>query len=611
MTQQWQAGTTYVPGAIVVPTHSTTPTFTALNNPGFETGDLTGWVTGSGGTWAVIGAGAYQGTYHANLTGAGITSLTNTARAVVTAGLVISAQCFINFNNPGSDNQGAQLIILWFDSTGAQISYSAGNSVSGQGGFWEPISVTGTAPAGAVSAAVRVQGNVIGSGSIGFDSFSWSYSYQGPPPGLVYQATQASPGKSGATEPNWPGNTTTPVTDNQVTWQGIIATQIQWTAVPINETGATEPTWPTTVGASVYDNGIDWVAYAFNIQDASCPNTPIVAIAASKVYSANNDIINYCATANPLDWSSVNNAGYLPFGLQTYGSNPAAAMGLYRSSLAIFSAEGFQLWQVNEDPSVTALIDALPIATTWSQAMCPVSNDLLFLSSEGIRSLGISASAVSLEAGDVGMPIDPIVQPFIAAAIADGTPIIAQYYPAQGQYWLAFPDSNVTDPTTVFVYTINHVGSPGKWSRYVFPFRIDNFSLLNEYLYIRSGNDVLRYDQTQVDDFQGDPLGRQVGFPGIVQWLWLDDETPGVLKNWDACDITCQSGQPSVALFYDQNNLNTGTVPYAVPTDSMTGQKIPIQIFSPSCSLQVSFAPGVPWKLMLANLYIDTAEVMT
>lgn len=611
---QWQAGTTYVPGACVVPTFSSPPALQRPGNPGFETGNLTDWTTQGAGTWSVQSATKYAGTYAVKITGTGgaAGALYNTDLSPCTPGQTINAQAQVNIDNVGGvDDTSSTLVILWYGSSG-YIGMTEGSPVQGQGGFWEPIYCTGTAPSGATQCAIGVQCDTGTTGSIVcFDNFSWSGAAAGPPAGLVYQATQAAPGKSGATEPNWPGNTTTPVTDNQVTWQGIIATQLVWTAVPINLSGATQPTWPTTPGASVNDNGIDWVAYAFNIQDTNCPNTPVVQIAASKIYAADDDIIRYSATANPLDWSSTNNAGYLPFGLQTYGSNPAAAMGLYRSNLVIFSAEGFQMWQVNEDPSVTALISALPIASTWNDAMSPLTDDLLFLSKAGVRSLGTSATADGLQSGDIGMPIDPLVKAFIAAANADNTPIFATYVPEYSQYWIFFPDQNLTDPTTVFVYTLNQIGQPGRWSRYVFPCRIDAVTQLNGDLYLRSGNDVLLYDPTAVNDFQGDPEGREAGFTGIVQWLWLDDDLPGVQKQWHGCDITCQQGSPSVSMFYSQANLALCTPLYAVPTDSKPGDFIPIPVMSPTCSLQVQFAPGTPWKLMMATLWIDDLAPLT
>jgi hypothetical protein len=610
---QWQPGTTYVPGACVVPTHQGAPAFNQIGNGGFEDPSLTDWTIQSG-TWTLTNNPVYAGTQALQFGGTGDGTIVNTVTTPCAPGMTVNAQVFVTVEDYGSQNLTGRVNLLWLNSSGAQISRTVGEWVGTNASNLAFLlsTVSGVAPAGAATVQMQLEGVIGTAGSyVIFDNASWSYTYNGPPVGLIYQATQAAPGKSGATEPNWPGNTTTPVTDNQVIWQGILASQIQWTAIPINLSGATQPTWPTTPGASVNDNGIDWVAYPFNIQDTNCPNTPVVQIAASKIYAANNDIVNYSATANPLDWSSANNAGYLPFGLQTYGSNPAAAMGLYRSNLVIFSAEGFQMWQVNEDPSVTALISALPIASTWNDAMAPLTNDLLFLSKVGVRSLGTSATADGLMSGDIGMPIDPLVKAFIAAAVADNTPILSCYVPEYSQYWIIFPDTGQTEPTTVFVYTLNQLGQPGKWSRYVFPFRIDAVTQLDGDLYLRSGNDVLMVDPTAVNDFQGDPLGREQGFWGYVQWLWLDDDLPGVNKQWHGCDITCQSGTPYVSIFYSQANLTLCTPAYQVPTDSKPGDFIPIPVLSPTASLQVSFAPGNPWKLMMATLWLEDLAPLT
>src|SRR5690606_3282256 len=113
--------------------------------------------------------------------------------------------------------------------------------------------------------------------------------------------------------------------------------------------------------------------------------TCALPIAASKVFCADDDIVRYSATVNPLDWSSSDDAGYLPTGLQNYGANPVEAMGLYRGNLVVFNAEAFQLWQVDEDPASMALLDALPMGSTQHHAMAPVSNDLFFLASQGVR----------------------------------------------------------------------------------------------------------------------------------------------------------------------------------------------------------------------------------
>ena len=462
MTAQWQPGTTYIPGSIVVPTSTAAPGITALLNPSFASGNTTGWTANGGSpTWTASGGG-YNGN-KVTVVGGGIGTLRNNAVSPVSPGQTISAQAMARLTNAGGvDDLAAELALYWTDASHAFISQVEGANIHGVGGSWKQITVSGVAPANAAFVQLVLGANT-GShgGNIDFSNCTWNSNYNGPPAGLVYKATQAAPGKSAATEPVWPGNTTTPVTDNQVTWQGVIATQLVWTASAINKSGGTEPTWPTQPGGTVHDGTIDWEATVPVVTDPNCPHSKIVQIAASKVYAADNDIIRYSATVNPLDWSSPNDAGYLPYGLQTYGDNPAAAMGLYRSNLTIFSASGFQMWQVDEDPANTALMDALPIASTNNRALTPVANDLLFLSSKGVRSVGVSASGVNLQSGDVGMPIDPMVQQ--ALALAAGNPdvrIMSTFVPADAQYWISFSNYPMVDITITGDMPDAQVGTP-------------------------------------------------------------------------------------------------------------------------------------------------------
>jgi len=90
------------------------------------------------------------------------------------------------------------------------------------------------------------------------------------------------------------------------------------------------------------------------------------------------------------------------------------------------------------------ILDALPIGSTYEKAVSPVMNDLLFLTQLGVRSIGISAVSSNLNAGDIGSPIDPLVQDALKIAGQYGQEPFSFYYPAEGQYMLAF--RNVPPP---------------------------------------------------------------------------------------------------------------------------------------------------------------------
>jgi len=335
---------------------------------------------------------------------------------------------------------GARVILVWLDGSGAEVSTSQGNLVdSASGGAWKMSTVTATAPAGAETVFARVTAfRTGGSNPLWVDNVLWNYTVPNPGTGLIYQAVQPDTGTSASSEPAWPTVLGVQVNDGSVVWEAIGDTRIEWTARPILESGATEPTWPTIPGEFVSDGNIAWECVVRNVTDERCPNTKVVLIAASKIFAVDEDIVAFSATVNPLDWSTEGDAGYLPTGLQQYGANPMAALGLYRGNLVAWNSQGMQIWQVDEDPARMQLLDALPIGSTYPKAVSPVQNDLFFLTQLGVRSLGIAGGSVNLQAGDVGMPIDPLIRESLADAEAVSETGLSAYYPAQGQYFLAF-----------------------------------------------------------------------------------------------------------------------------------------------------------------------------
>lgn len=436
---KWQPGTLYQPGDIVIPITMPAPSSSVVTNGDFSAG-AGGWDYSGGAAYVSDGHG-WGGSGCVRLPGNVASGLAlNQSIFVVPTGKQIIASCMIE--------QGASIVgatrgwveVQWYAPDGTPLGApDKGNEINdGRGGAWHKSTVTSTCPAGAAycRAGIALWSVADHNHPIWGDALQVSGTFAGLPTGLAYRAVQTESGFSGGSEPAWPPILGQTVIDNEVTWEAISATRVIWTAVPLYVSGAIEPDWPTGVGEYVLDGSVVFRAVSRRVEDENCPNTKIVAIASSKVFCADDDIVRYSATVNPLDWSSSDDAGYLPTGLQNYGANPVAAMGLYRSNLIPFNAEAFQLWQVDEDPASMALLDALPMGSTQHHAMAPVSNDLFFLASQGVRTVGIAASSTNFQAGDVGMPIDPLVQ----AAMAEGGAPLGLYFPAAGQYWLMFPD---------------------------------------------------------------------------------------------------------------------------------------------------------------------------
>ena len=243
-------------------------------------------------------------------------------------------------------------------------------------------------------------------------------------------------GTSGATEPIWPLEIGGTVLDGTVIWEAIGVDSITWEASSIMTSGSSEPTWPTGGGDYVSDNNIAWETTPLRIEDENCPHTKVVAIAASKVFAGDTDVVRFCATLNARDWTSDDDAGFLPTGLQQKSQAGVNAMGVYRGNLSVWSASTFQVWQIDPDPAAMSLLDAMEgIGSIHQQAVQPVSDDLFFLAALGVRTVSIAEGTNNLASGDVGVPIDELIR--YEANQIDVEPI-ASYYPSGGQFWLAF-----------------------------------------------------------------------------------------------------------------------------------------------------------------------------
>jgi len=158
--------------------------------------------------------------------------------------------------------------------------------------------------------------------------------------------------------------------------------------------------------------------------------------------------------------------------------------------------------------------------------------------------------------------------------------------------------------TNVFVWTAGRKGEAGAWTRYNFPFNIDNFALMNEDLYIRAGDEILLYTKDSLLDYANNDA-KQQQFTSIVQWPWLDLGTPGANKILSGLDLVSDSGAPSVQIGYDQSNPSSAyTTPYFVAPDTVPGTFIPITVMAPSFSLRVTFNSTDNWSLYAANLYV-------
>jgi len=435
----WRPATAYAKGATVRPNAAQSSAPVPILNGGFNSGD-TAWTKDTG--WAINTGDTYEGTYKAEFTGTGSGRIKTSGTYPATAGQVITATVKAKVSD---EADGATALLLWYDSSNVLISTSTGLESSVETGVWMQLEVAGVAPDAAAFVTFAVEATRTVGTRVLIDDARWTYSAPIEARRTAYRAVQDAAGVSGVTEPTWPTTLGARVNDGTVIWEAVEVSWIEWTAQPIIESGTTEPVWPTTVGAFVRDGTANWECVSRRVEDEKCPNTKVVCIINSKVFAVDEDIVRYSATAMPLDWSTASDAGYLPTGLQQANANDMAVLFPYRGNLCAWNANCFQMWQTDPDPTQMALLDQMDgIGSTHPLAARAVGNDLYFLSNQGVRSVGIANAAQNLQAGDVGMPIDVLVQAAMVQWAIDGNKALSTYWPSMGQYWLCGGDDGVT-----------------------------------------------------------------------------------------------------------------------------------------------------------------------
>lgn len=602
----WQAGTLYQPGAVVKPSTGQGAFINAIPNGDFEAGDDGSWTFNS--PWAISSSGAYQGTKCATFGGgAANATLLMVPHFAVTPGQSVTVTGYLNPNNSGSD-LSMWMNLKWYDASDTLISTSENTSTPAREHGYRAVTLTAVAPAGAAFCRAGVRAASGTSRPAGFaDKISWNLETPAAVSNFLFEAVQGAAATSGSTEPAWPtveGNT---VIDGGVTWEAIGTSIITWEALPLMKSGSSEPAWPTTVGLAVADGNMSWVCADRRISDPKCPNTKYVAINSSKIFCGDKDIVAFSATTNPLDWSSANDAGFIPFGLNDFGSEPVAGLGLYRSNLIIFNSLGYQMWQTDEDPTNMARLDASPIGCIYPKSIQPVNNDLVFLSIVGQRSIGIAGASTNLQAGNFGKQVDPIVAGFRKGLTGSQEPR-GLFYPGSGQYWDCFG-------TDAIVLTINGGSTQQSWSRYSFPYEITDWTVDAGVLFLRvlkSGGDLVwQYDPGDTENpgtLVDDSGGGNLAIPNLIWWPYLDFGPIGLDKMMEGFDIACD-GEVSVSFGYNQKDFSQATDAFMVDGDTLDQSgMVPFPVTSVSIQPRLSFTPGAQWEWQALNLYIQPED---
>lgn len=324
-----------------------------------------------------------------------------------------------------------------------------------------------------------------------------------------------------------------------------------------------------------------------HIADGNCPRSFGVVKAASKIFAINGDVVRYSATGSPRDWSTANDAGFLPTGLNASGDRNALALGIYQKNLAVLAKDSMQVWKADSDPAQMGLMHLVEnVGTSYPMSVANVAGDLYFLSDYGFRSVTALQLTQNLADVDVGSPIDALVRPLTNTDI---TPRSTYFY-GTGQYVCAIG-------AQLFVYSLSRTSKIAAWSRYVLPQAVDAFAQLGRVLYIRSGDMVYRLD----DDVSAD---QGLPFEVVLQLPYMDLKAPGHRKVLYGMDVVMEGGA-YVSVGYDENNRNLFTDEVYVEGNTRPQGMVSIGCDGTSFSLKFRNNDTKQFRLDSVTLYYD------
>lgn len=302
-----------------------------------------------------------------------------------------------------------------------------------------------------------------------------------------------------------------------------------------------------------------------HVDDA--PHRQGVTKAASKIWCSDNDVVRYCATNNPRDWTTADDAGFLPVGLQQSGSKDSIAVGNYQNRLVVFFGDSSQVWEVDADPTANRFVQSVDIGTSRPYAHQNMAGDVFFQSPGGVRTITRQAQTETLVDSDVGSPID---RELISGALLDPTTTKAQYWRGTGQYWLYSGKKAV-------VFTYSRSSKISAWSLYEFPFTLDYLDELDTVLYIRSGDTLYAMDAAEHTD---DGTVFQVE----IETAYADFKNPGLFKQIFGMDAVT-TGPCEISHRFDPRTPVLETSPPAlISGDTRPGTLIPVELVTTNLS---------------------------
>lgn len=322
------------------------------------------------------------------------------------------------------------------------------------------------------------------------------------------------------------------------------------------------------------------------VTDENCPHEGAFTKKANKIFCIKNDVVRFSATSDARDWTTEEDAGFLPVSVQQTGASSPCALGEYQSNLVVFFSDSAQIWFIDPDPKNHRLVDTVPIGTGYQFGHANMSGDIFFLSPSGFRSIAVQSYSNNLMDNDIGSPIDALILYEMRQKINPFT----VYYRGGGQLFCFVGDK-------AYVYSFSRSAKVSAWSIWQFHFTLDYITEFNSNLHVRSGNNVYVFDAEMYTD-NGLPIKVTAELP------YLDCKSPGILKQFTGVDVAA-SGSLDLSFKFNPLRPEMETQPLHLRDDSRPLPRIPVEVMATNLAIKIQNTADEPFELAAVTLYYE------
>ena len=327
----------------------------------------------------------------------------------------------------------------------------------------------------------------------------------------------------------------------------------------------------------------------------------------SKIQAIYADQLRFSCVGEPSQWANATGppqyvgAGYIILSAEDAEMSRVIGLEAYYDYLAIFSTKACQLWYIDDDPNKNQYKQTLrQSGTTAPKSIRQYgSGDVLFLGSDGIRSLKAREQSVSAAVTDIGSPVDPAIRDlYMTQSAAYMSSAQAMLQPYTGRYWMIFPDR---------IYVLSNYPNPkiSAWCVYVPDFlaasgTITDVAEADGAIYLRTSNhDIYKYGGLGVQPYDTSPVEIVLPFLGL--------DKPATYKQFKAIDCVCTGEWDVYAAFNPGNTAAEDYLGKVTGPTFLEGQ-FPMMGHSTHISLRFRNTVGGPATLSSLMIHYDEAE---